>query len=185
MMQAVIHAMKHHDTHLVELAIAAMGTDVDLATETEITAAVFLFAPGNGQLPGPECGWIPTLMQPYRIESVSTSPIKEQARIFQLDRDFLEDPAKRWERLRHGDHAKLNISMVFEPTEIFFTKNVPRSQLWVWKMSQDKEKETHNPPRIHFLRHVSNGYINSNLKLEHEMADLKTRKGIFYPVPSS
>lgn len=165
-----LYLLKHHDTGLVEMAIAAMGPDVDLTVEIERLAATFFLAvrPADSELPNPIGGWRAGFVQPFCIEKVVVGPIKEQARRFGLDRDSLEHPIQRKNRLCHGSDAMLNISIVFEPTRKFVTKNVPRIQLSIWEMTQERERNTTNPPRLHFLRHVTNGRINYGLMLEHE-----------------
>lgn len=162
--------MKHHDVDLVEMAVAAMGPDVDLSIETERLAAVFFLAARSpdSKLPNPIGGWRLDLVQPFDIEKVVVGPVEEQAQRFGLNRDFLEFPIQRIKRLFYGSHAMLNVSIVFEPTGKFITKNVPRIQLTVWKMSQEREKKTTNPPRLNYLRHVTNGRINYGLLREHE-----------------
>jgi hypothetical protein len=166
----VVYLLKHHDVDLVEMAISAMGPDVDLSIEIERVATTFFLAarsPDSG-LPNPIGGWREDMIQPFGIEKVEVGSVKEQAQRFGLDRDFLEHPMQRQNRLSHGSHAMLNVALVFEPTSKFVTKNVPRSQLTMWEMIQAREKQTTNPPRLHFLRHTTNGRINFGLMREHE-----------------
>ena len=165
-----LYLLKHHDVDLVEMAVAAMGPDVDLSIETETHAATIFLAArsSDSKLPNPIGGWRADFVQPFCIEKVVVGPVKEQAKRFGLDRDFLEHPIERQKRLFHGSHAMLNISIVFEPTGKFVTKNVPRIQLSVWEMVQESERKTTNPPRLHFLCHTTNNRINYKLMLEHE-----------------
>lgn len=168
----VLFLPKHHDVdlRLVEMAVAAMGPDVDSSIEAERLAATFFLAvrSPDSKLPNPIGGWRADSVQPFCIEKVVVGPVKEQAQRFGLDRDFLEDPIQRQKRHFHGSHAMLNISIVFEPTGKFVTKNVPRIQLSMWEMTQEPKRKTTNPPRLHFLLHVTNGRINYRLVHEHE-----------------
>ena len=166
----VLHLLKHHDVELVEMAIGAMSLDVDLSIEIERVATSFFLAarsPDSG-LPNPVGGWREDMIQPFCIEKVEVGPVKEQAQRFGLDRDFLEHPIQRQNRLFHGSRAMLNVTLIFEPTGKFVTKNVPRVQLSWWEMIQTREKQTTNPPRLHLLRHTANGKINTALMHEHE-----------------
>jgi hypothetical protein len=89
--------LKNHDVDLVEMAMAAMGPDVDLSIETERLAVTFFLAArvSRQQLPNPIGGWRADLLQPFCIEKVVVGPVKEQAQRFGLDRDFLEHPIQR------------------------------------------------------------------------------------------
>ena len=112
----VIFMLKHLDTALVEMTIAAMGDDVDVATCVDTHAAVFSLAPmptdGNFpkqtfQLPEglvqkpviPEGGWSESCIQPFIVEKVVLRTQKEEAKRLGMEGNFFESPAKReWPR---------------------------------------------------------------------------------------
>jgi hypothetical protein len=167
----VMFLLKTHDIDLVEMAIAAMGPDVDLAIEIERLAATFFLAAGSPASTSrirPDGGWRADLMQPFYIEKVVVGPVKDQAKQFGLDRDFPEHPIQQQKRPLHGIRAMLNINIAFEPTGRLITKNVPRLLLVKWEMQQECERKMTVPSHLHFLLEVTNGGIIGGLIFDHE-----------------
>jgi hypothetical protein len=58
--------------------------------------------------------------------------------------------------------------MIFEPSGRTTTKRVPRVQLDVWQMLQEKEKTTINPPLLYWKIMMTNGSIRSETKTDEE-----------------
>lgn len=173
----MLFLLKHSDTDLVEMAIASMGPNVNLLTETESKATIFFLAPGavDSKLPKPDGGWRPALIQPFHIEKVELRSVREEAKRWGLGREYLEDPVIRANRLRHGDNTPFNINMVFEPTGRFVTKHIPRIQIHVWEILQGR-----GTSRIQNVSHVTNVRLISTLKEEHEKMAKRTGECFLY-----
>jgi len=188
----VIFMLKHLDSALVEMTIAAMGTGVDLAACADTHAAVIFLAPmpTDGNFPRqtfrlpegfakpvtPQGGWGESCIQPFIVEKVALRTQKEEAERLGMEGNFFESPAKRQWRLGTADGngarpALLNIAMVFEPTGRAASKDVPRIQLEVWKMVQKNCKAGMGPPRLPYLIYTTNVRINTTLAHEQEKRD--------------
>jgi len=188
----VVFMLKHLDTALVEMTIAAMGTDVDLAACADTHAAVIFLAPmpTDGNFPKqtfrlpegfvkpvtPQGGWSESCIQPFIVEKVELRTQKEEAKRLGMEGNFFESPARREWRLGTTDSngfrpVLLNIAMVFEPTGRAVSKDVHRIQLDLWKMVQKNCKAGMGPPRLPYLIYTTNVRINTTLAHEQEKRD--------------
>lgn len=188
----VIFMLKHLDTALVEMTIAAMGTDVDLTACADTHTAVIFLAPmpTDGDFPKqtfqlpegfvkpikPQGGWSENFIQPFIVEKVELRTQKEEAKRLGMKGDFFESPAKRDWRLGTTDSSGarpvlLNIAMVFEPTGRAISKDVHRIQLGMWEMVQKNCKAGMGPPRLPYLIYTTNVRINTTLAHEQEKRD--------------
>ncbi|KAF9457287.1 hypothetical protein BDZ94DRAFT_1326376, partial [Collybia nuda] len=186
----VIFMLKHLDTALVEMTIAAMGNDADLDMCAETHAAVIFLAPmpADGEFPKPtfqlqegfvkaikpKGGWSEKSIKPFIVEKVELRTQMQETKRLGMEGDFFESPAKKQWRLRGntGAHSGLlNIAMVFEPTGRGVSKDVPRSQLQIWETVQKNCKTRVVPPRLPYLVYTTNVRINTTLAHEQEKRD--------------
>jgi hypothetical protein len=165
---AVQDILQFHDAEIVEIAVTALlkeDIEVDFQRDLEKKAVVLTLEPrcGDEEMANAiAIGCTP----PYKISrEVSVVSLELEARKRGLDHPFFEDPLDRHWRL---SHQQLGVSMIFEPSGRTTTKRVPRVQLDLWQMLQEKEKTTTNPPLLYWQIMMTNGSIRSETKTDEE-----------------
>lgn len=192
---AVQHLLQFYDTSIVEIAVMALlkeDIEVDFESALENKAVVLTLEPraGDEEMASAVAkGCTP----PYKISSeVNVVLLEVEARKRGLDVPFFENPFDRHWRLAR---QQLGVSLILEPTGRTTTKRVPRVQLSIWQMLQEKEKTTTNSPAIYWQIWTTNSRIRSETKTKEEKkADKRDQRqmpsttfieGIFFPEDES
>ena len=165
---AVQHLLQFYDTSFVEIAIMALlkeDIEVDFQCELENKAVVLTLESRCGDEEMADAvarGSIP----PYKISrEVSVVLLELEAQKRGLDYPFFENPIDRQLRL---SRQQLGVSVIFEPSGRTTTKRVPRVQLNIWQMAQEKEKTTTNPPALYWHIMTTNSRIRFETKTREE-----------------
>lgn len=165
---AVQHLLQFYDTSIVEIAVMALlkeDIEVDFQRDLEKKAVVLTLEPrcGDEEMDNAVAkGCTP----PYKISTeVSVVSLELEARKRGLDHPFFEDPFDRHWRLAR---QQLGVSVILEPTGRTTTKRVPRVQLGIWQMVQEKEKTTTNPPAVYWQIMTTNSKIRLETKTKEE-----------------
>ena len=170
---AVQHLLQFYDISFVEIAVMALlkeDIEVDFQRDLEKKAVVLTLEPrcGDEEMANAVAkGCTP----PYKIsKEVSVVSLELEARKRGLNHPFFENPIDRHLRI---SRQQLGVSVVFEPSGRTTTKRVPRAQLGMWQMRQEKEKTTTNPPVLYWQILMTNGRIRSETKTKEEKKDDK------------
>jgi hypothetical protein len=163
---AIQYLLQFHDTAIVEISVMALlkeDIDVDFERELDRKAVVLTVEPREGDeemAAAVTRGRIP----PFKIsKEVSVVSLEQEAQRRGLDFPFFEDPYDRQVRLAR---KQLGVAVIFQPGGRAITKRVPGIQINVWKMIQEKEKITTNPPMLYWQIMMSNNRVNMELEEE-------------------
>ena len=156
------------------MALLKEDIEVDFQRDLERKAVVLTLEPRGSDdemATAVTQGHIP----PYKIsKEVSVVLLEPEARKRGLAHPFFEHPIDRQWRLAQ---QQLGVVVIFEPTGRVITKRVPRGQLGVWQMVQEKERTTTNPPALYRQIMITNGNIRSETKTKEEKkADKRSDK---------
>ena len=170
---AIQHLLQFHDASFVEVAVAALlkeDIDVDIELGLEKKAVVLTLEPrcGDEEMANAVAkGCTP----PYKLsKEVGVVVLETEAQKRGLDHPFFENPIDRHLRL---SRRLLGVSVIFEPSSRTTTKRVPRVQLGMWQMLQEKEKKTTNPPMLYWQIMMTNSRIRSETMTKEEKKDDK------------
>jgi len=161
---AIQYLLQFHDVGIVETSVMALlkeDIDVDFERELQRKAVVLTVEPQEGDeemAAAVARGRIP----PFKIsKEVSVVSLEQEAQRRGVDFPFFEDP---YERQLWLARKQLGVVVIFQPGGRAITKRVPGIQINAWKMIQEKEKTTTNPPMLYWQIMMMNYRINLEIK---------------------
>ncbi|KAH8106053.1 hypothetical protein BXZ70DRAFT_1004339 [Cristinia sonorae] len=164
--RGVMFLLQTFDATLVELAIKAMlkeDVNIDLEHAVNTQAVEFLIEPRDSMEDleaAVDAGKIPPVRISREVKIVS---IAEECKRRGIDPPYFEHPADRQSRIRRN---RLGVVMIFQPGGRAVTKATPNIQLGMWRMMQENEKKTTNPPIFYLSIHTTNSMVGHELQQE-------------------